>query len=90
MKQFFVLKMYLSEKVWEVINIEELNELWCYLDKLYGDKGKHIYAVMVAIKNLLKYTEDDVTKVINIISTTERAHKIQSNWNLKRRSIIQQ
>ena len=90
MKQFFVLKMYLSEKVREVINIEELNELWCYLDKLYGDKGKHIYAVMVVIKNLLKYTEDDVTKVINIISTIERVHKIQSNWNLKRRSIIQQ
>ena len=30
---------------------------------------------MSAVKNLLKYTEDDITEIINMISTTEGAHQ---------------
>lgn len=30
---------------------------------------------MSAVKNLLKYTEDDITEIINMISTIEGAHQ---------------
>ena len=37
--------------------------------------GKHIDAIMAPTKYLPKHTEDGVTKIINMISTTERAHQ---------------
>ena len=61
--------MYLSE----VENIEELHELWSRLDKRYGDKGKHIDAIMATIKNIPKYTEDDVAEIIHMINIIEKA-----------------
>ena len=36
-KAVFVLNTYLSEKVQDVNNIEELNELWSRLEERYGD-----------------------------------------------------
>ena len=72
----FVLKMYLSEKVREEVeNIEGLDELWSRLDKQYGDKGKHIDAIMATVKNIPKYTEDDVAEIIHMINIIEKAHQ---------------
>ena len=72
----FVLKSYLSEKVQEeVYNIDVLEEVWSRLDKRYGDKGKHIDAIMAAVKNIQKYAEDEVTEIIDMINTIEKAHQ---------------
>lgn len=56
-------------------NTEERHELWSRLAKLYGNKAKHVDALMGAIKNFPKYAED-VTK----ISITERAHENLLPW----------
>ena len=72
----FVLKTYLSEKMREELkNIEELDELWSRLNKRYGDKGKHIDAIMATVKNIPKYTEDDVAEIIHMINIIEKAHQ---------------
>ena len=72
----FVLKTYLSKKVREEVeNIEELHQLWSRLDKPYGDKGKHNDVIMATVKNIPKYTEDNVAEIIHMINITEKAHQ---------------
>lgn len=67
----------------EVDKIEELNEPRSRLDKRYAEKRKHIDAIMVVTENLPKYTEDDVTNIINIISSIERWHQDLVRLGLK-------
>ena len=53
-EELFVLKLHLSEEIRDDVECigEDVDEIWRYLDRIYGDKGELIDAIMWKVKQL--------------------------------------
>ena len=82
----FILKSYLIDEISEEVDSpgDDIDQVWKQLHKKCGDAGKRVDVIMSKIKQMPTCSNSDDQRVLEMINTTEKAHRDLKRLDLEK------